>query len=365
MRVLPHPSGGPFPYTAFVSLPLTAGDRIITQLKLLCTCDDRLESPAIIELTAEGGGSILGDVTVGPNVGVKERELPKYTEIEDILMIRGTETDIEEVLTALDIWFNASPQIEIEATVWEVTNLDAFERGVEGLPLLEWGNQATLVRSMVSSFQTASNSGGLIELAFTDGDFNLQAGLSVLQQVGLVDILSRPTVVTRNGVPATMTSTEQIPVLEPAQFNANGTTGLNIKYKDVGITLHVVPFLVGADTIHMVIDAEVSRLGNERFVGLDGNGQPITAPSTSKRRATTNVYVKNNTDIVFGGLITDDTIIQERRVPLLGAIPLIGWLFSSKEEEKVKTQVFFRIKPRVKAAPTMDPIGDIFDPYAD
>lgn len=365
VRVLPHTAGSPFAYTAFVSLPKDAGEKIITQLRLLCTCDDRLVSPAILELTAEGGGSILGDVTVGPNIGVKDRVLPKYTEIEDILMIRGSESDIEEVLIALDIWFNTTPQIEIEATVWEVTNLDAFERGVEGLPLLDWGNQETLVRSMVSSFQTASNSGGLIELAFNDGNFNLQAGLSVLQQVGLVDILSRPTVVTRNGVPATMTSTEQIPVLQPATFNSNGTTGLNITYKDVGITLHVVPFLVGADTIHLVIDAEVSRLGNERFVGLDGNGQPITAPSTSKRRATTNVYVKNGTDIVFGGLITDDTVIQERRVPLLGAIPLIGWLFSSKEEEQVKTQVFFRVKPTVKTAPSIDPIGDIFDPYAD
>jgi type II secretory pathway component GspD/PulD (secretin) len=362
VRVLPHPEGSIYPYTAFVSLPLLAGERILERLEFLCTCDDRESSPAILELTASGGGTILGNVKAGPAGGDL---LPKYTDIEDVLMIRGTEADIEEVLIALDMWFNSAPQIQIEATVWEVTDLDSFSRGVEGMPLMDWGDQTTLVQSMVSSFQSTKNSGGLIELAFTDGEFNLQAGLSVLQEIGLVDILSKPSVVTRNGVPATMSSTEQIPVLEPGVFNANGTTGLNIKYRDVGITLHVVPFLVGADTIHLVIDAEVSRLGRDFFVGVDGNGQQITAPSTSKRRATTNVYVKNGTDIVFGGLVLDDTIIEEQRVPFLGAVPLVGWLFSSKSETKVKTQVFFRIRPTVKEILSIDPIGDIFDPFAE
>lgn len=362
VRVLPHPEGSIYPYTAFVSLPLSSGATILERLEFLCTCDDRTNSPAILELTASGGGTILGDVKVGPGDPTK---LPSYTEIEDVLMIRGTEADIEEVLIALDVWFNSAPQIEIEATVWEVTDLDSFERGVEGLPLMDWGDQTTLVQAMTSSFQSSTSSGGLVELAFSGGDFDLQAGLSVLQEIGLVDILSKPSVVTRNGVPASMTSIEQIPTLQPGTFNANGTTALNIAYRDVGITLHVVPFLVGADTIHLVIDAEVSRLGRDVFVGLDGTGQPITSPSTSKRRATTNVYVKNGTDIVFGGLILDDTIIEERRVPFLGAVPLIGWLFSSKSETKVKTQVFFRIKPTVKPILSIDPIGDIFDPFTD
>ena len=359
VRLMPHAPGSAYPYSAFVSLPLGSGKVIEERLRLLCTCDDRLQAPAFLELIPEGGGALLGVVAAGPTGA-----LPKYQAIEDILMIRGTESDIEEVLQALDIWFNAAPQIEIQAIVWEVTNVDAFERGVEGLPLLNWGDEDTLVRSMVSSFQAQKEGGGILNLGYIDGDFEITAALTLLQEVGLVEILSKPSVVTRNGVPATMDSTEKIPFLDPQGFSANGATTFKIGAKDIGIKLHVLPFLVGTDTVHLVIDASVSKLGREFFIGVDGAGQPITAPSTTERKATTDVFVRDGTQVVFGGLSLEDTLWDERRVPILGSLPLIGWLFSGRQESKVTTEVFFVIRPKVKAVPTIDRVGDVFDPYA-
>jgi type II secretory pathway component GspD/PulD (secretin) len=328
-------------------------------LRLLCTCDDRLQAPAFLEVIESGGGALLGKVDAGPT-----GEVPKWKSLEDILMIRGTEADIEEVLQALDIWFNAAPQIEIQAIVWEVTNVDAFERGIEGLPLLDWGGNETLVQSMVSSFKRGREGGGIVNLGYVDGDFEIDAALSLLQEIGMVEILSKPSVVTRNGVPATMDSTERIPFLAPNNnFNVSGSASFKIDFKDVGIQLHVLPFLVGTDTVHMVIDASVSKLGREYFVGVDGAGTPITSPSTTVRKATTDVFVRDGTQVVFGGLSLEDTIWDERRVPILGALPLIGWLFSGREESKVTTEVFFVIRPKVKAVPTIDRVGDVFDPY--
>ena len=69
-------------------------------------------------------------------------------------------------------------------------------------------------------------------------------------------------------------------------------------------------------------------------------------------------------DSVIGGLMLNETRELESRVPLLGAIPLLGWLFSYRSTETTTSEVFFVITPIIKTrAASIEPYADIFNPF--
>jgi general secretion pathway protein D len=72
-----------------------------------------------------------------------------------------------------------------------------------------------------------------------------------------------------------------------------------------------------------------------------------TLPVTLKRTVDTTVIVKDEQTIVIGGLIDDSTTANENKVPALGDVPLLGWLFRNKSRDSVKTNLYIFITPRV------------------
>lgn len=388
VRFLEH---GHDSYTAIVTVPSGAAVTMLPRLKDLCTMDDGYE-PAAAPAAAPGapsepprhnsklwsevggGGLFATDATAKPWEAASNTWKP----IEDLILIRGSEAEIEEVLDAIDLYYNAAPQIEIRASVFDVTDNDLFERGIvqaDGQPILENVQGNTFVRGLGGSFPSSTNPGfgggktsstglgGVFRLGFIDADFQLDAYLQFLEQEGVVDIVASPSVVTRNGVPAVIQTTEDIPFLQPGAVTFGGTFQYNVTVKQVGVTLNVVPFLVGDDTLHLVITAEVSRLGREFVVGTDSNSLPIVIPSTSRRTASTEVLVRNGQRVVIGGLKLREVRNATAGIPFLRSIPILGWLFSNDSQEEINTTIYFVIEPTVKPVPTIEKIGDIFDPF--
>lgn len=379
VRFLPHADGT---YTALVTVPAGAGEKMLARLKILCTMDDAFEPEGggdnpKLRLEKGGGGVFLSDATKKPwDVATPGAN---WKDIEDLVLITGTEPEVVEVLDAVDLWYNASPQIEIQAAVIDVTNNDLFERGIiqaDGQPILENVDSTTFVRAMGGNFPSNSNPGfgggkgnsglgGVFRLGFVDSNFQLDAYLQFLQQQGILEIKTQPSVVTRNGVAALLKATEDIPFLQPTgNINLAGAVNYSIVVKSVGVTLNVVPFLVGGDTLHLVINAEVSRLGRDFVVGVDSNNNAITVPSTTQRVASTEVLVRSGQRVIFGGLRLEESRKQKSKIPLLGDVPLIGWLFSNEQDVTQDTTIYFVITPTVKPVPTIERIGDIFDPFA-
>jgi hypothetical protein len=379
VRFLPHADGT---WTALVTVPSGAGAKILARLKSLCTMDDATEPAGggdnpKLRLETGGGGVFLTDATKKP----WEVATPgaNWKDIEDLVLITGLETEVVEVLDAMDLWYNASPQIEIQAAVIDVTNNELFERGIiqaDGQPILEKVSSDTFIRALGGAFPSGSNPGfgagkgasglgGVFRLGFVNADFELDAYLQFLQQEGVLEITTQPSVVTRNGVAALLKATEDVPFLQPTgNINLAGAVNYAIVNKSVGVTLNVVPFLVGGDTLHLVINAEVSRLGRDFVVGVDANNNSITVPSTTQRTASTEVLVRSGQRVIFGGLRLEEERTQESKIPFLGDIPLIGWLFSNDESVAQETTIYFIIEPTVKPVPTIERIGDIFDPFA-
>jgi type II secretory pathway component GspD/PulD (secretin) len=258
--------------------------------------------------------------------------------------------------------------------VFETSTAIDNERGfVQSADPLFADNQAqTFLKTIGVNFGTSSNpslSGGGLgmasEVSLFDSSFNLGGIVQVLQQEGFVDILSQPRIVTRSGVTASVSSVEEIPYLNVTTVSLTGTNAYSIGTKEAGVTLTVTPVLVGADTIHMVISVQVSRLGRDFFVGSDGQNNPISIPTLNRRTADANIYVRNGQYVVIGGLKLKSEKLNENKVPFLGDIPILGWLFSSKESSEEETSVSFVIRPVLKRRPSIEPFGDYFDPFAE
>lgn len=329
-------------------------------------------STATIEVLEKGGKvfNATADASQQPWSGVGT-----FLDVEDLIVLEGDEFDLRECFRTIDLWYNNGPQIEIQAAVLETIISDDFERGVvavSGEPIFQKTNGKTFLRAIGGSFPTAGNPdisgsgiGGVAEVGLIDSVFQLDAAIQALEARNLADVVSRPSIVTRNGVPANLESVEQIPFLDVQSVNLTGAATFKITTKDVGVKLRVTPFQVGVDTIHLVIFVEVSRFGQDFVVGTDGNNQQITSPSLNTRRATTEVYVRNGQTVAIGGLKLREERVVTSKVPFLGDLPGLRWLFSSRREEDSESNVTFFITPNLKKRASIEPIGDFFDPFAE
>jgi type IV pilus assembly protein PilQ len=124
---------------------------------------------------------------------------------------------------------------------------------------------------------------------------------------------------------------DQIPFKKLNEF---GVT--SFEFKDATVQLVVKPHIIDSEFILLEV-APKADFQN----GFTPDGTPII----STRKASTNVKVRSGETIVIGGLIRDSLIKNEQKVPILGDIPLLGWLFKSTKSTKVKTELIVFITP--------------------
>lgn len=366
-------------YTGILTVPTKFAATMEAQLRSFCRSLQPESGTAELTVLTDGGWAFSGnpkaDSWTGPGTG-------QMKAVEDLLLVRGSRADLEEVLSFVDLFYNGGPQIEIQAEIFEVIDSDAFERGIRPAAASLIQNTGTVqpngagpfFRGMGGGFPSASDPqfggagpGGVFSLAFVDDDIRVEAFLQLLRTTEGVDVVSRPRVVVRNGVPARLISKEEIPFLSPNAISSQGITGMTLGMKAAGVELYVQPFLMGGDTVHLVVSATASRIGRNFFIGTDTNGNPINVPSINTREAGTSITVRSGQKVVIGGLRLRELRSAESKVPILGDIPFLGWLFSSREDVEVDTEVIFVITPVVKTrAPSISAFTeDIFDPFSD
>ncbi|MFH2124254.1 MAG: type II secretion system secretin GspD [Pseudomonadota bacterium] len=160
-----------------------------------------------------------------------------------------------------------------------------------------------------------------------------------------VNVIATPQILTTDNKKAEISIGENTPYLTRTQaaIDSTGTdTGSigyqNYEYKDIATKLTITPQINQADILRLEIATEVSKLKA---------GSAADKPTTFKRTATTTVLVKDNNTIVIGGIIGQDDTEGEYKIPLLGDIPVLGWLFKEKNTSRKKTNMFIFITPRI------------------
>jgi len=165
----------------------------------------------------------------------------------------------------------------------------------------------------------------------------LTATLNMMIQEGKAQILAKPNLVALSGESASFLVGGEVPVPVPGE---GGTIG--IEWKEYGVTLEILP--VGEEKrgiIDAYITAKVSDLDLDNAVSIAG----ITVPAISTRRASTKVQVETGDTIVIAGLVKTENEKTAKKFPLLGDIPVLGYLFKSTTFSKKRSDITIFITP--------------------
>jgi general secretion pathway protein D len=243
---------------------------------------------------------------------------------------------IEALIMEVDM--EKSLDIGIDWSVFGKTSIDGkqtvvgggFRQGVEILPdeLLKGGLTLGLLTEPITIAGVAVNNiSAIVNAVKTDDDFR---------------ILSTPQVLTTDNEEARITVGENRPYQTRSTTDVSGGTFESFEYRDVGKILKITPHVTEGRLVRMQINLEVTAIDQTATL-LTSTTQPVTL----KRTVDTTVIVKDNQTIVIGGLIDDTTTLSETKVPVLGDIPILGWLFKDKSERTIKTNLYIFLTPRV------------------
>ncbi len=275
---------------------------------------------------------------------------------------------IEDVIRKLDI---TRPMVYLEGLIMEVNANKSFGVGVEWSALNKVGisevsdlggtsvgmvgfkGGASIIPQGASG-QVSMPSGfslGVIGAGITIGGVlfpNIGAVLQAYQNDSDVRILSTPQLLTLDNEEAEITVGSNVPYVTRQDSGVVGSTTnySSYEYKDVGVTLKVTPQINKDGFIRMKLDQSVTKVISQSAT-VDLAGNKILTPTTDKRTAKTTVVVKGGETVVIGGMIEDTEDEGIYKVPLLGDIPLLGWLFKSRSTVKKRTNLFVFITPRI------------------
>jgi general secretion pathway protein D len=195
--------------------------------------------------------------------------------------------------------------------------------------------------------------GGLTAFAFASGEFI--ALLNALASQNRINVLSNPHVLTSENKKAIINVSDSIPIVTSQTAPLGGTisqsaTGQpattaavvgtqSVEYRDAGVILTVTPRIGEQGTVALDIKQEVNSIGQQE--------PPTGSRRIVKREAETSVVLINNQTLVLGGLIQERRTIDDRGIPFMKNIPLIGFLFGFKGLKIEKTELLMLITPRV------------------
>jgi len=242
---------------------------------------------------------------------------------------------MREILAELD---RPVPQVLIKVLIAEVTHGTTVDLGVE-FSALNIGPDHREVE-LFTDFSVAGATGGLI-YKLVRGD--VTAALRALEEVGKLDVLSRPYILASNNQPAIITVGAEVPFITQSRTTETGQIINTISYEDIGIILEVTPHINSDGLVIMDVRPEVSTI-QDTTIPLS---ETFDAPIFAKRSAESRVAIRDGQTIVIGGLIEDRKTATIRKVPLLGSIPLLGMLFRRTINEKAKTELLIFLTPHV------------------
>ncbi|HEX9821266.1 MAG TPA: secretin N-terminal domain-containing protein, partial [Methylomirabilota bacterium] len=205
-----------------------------------------------------------------------------------------------------------------------------------GLP--QGGNLINLpIGSVLPGIVSAGTAG--IAFGIVGSRLNLNLALEALKSEGKTRTLARPEIVTVENSKASVALGEEIP------YATVSSAGTQIQFKEAVLKLEVTPTVVREGDINR-IKMTVLVENNSRGVTVDfgGGGNP---PAINKRRAETQVLIKEGERLVIGGVTNSETEESVRRVPLFGDIPLLGWLFKQRGDRNTSTELVVFITPSI------------------
>ena len=254
---------------------------------------------------------------------------------------------IKGVIAELDI---RRPQVLVEALIVEIDQASSTELGVEwqsassnghvggGVSAPGGGLTRTYSKITKPTNLSAGLPAGLTLGYFTGG--NLTAVINALAGESNANILSTPTIMALDNQEASILVGENVPFITGNQNRPGDVNSFQtVERKDIGIVLKIKPRINKDNSVSLDIEQSVESIGE-----TDAQTADII---TKKREIKTRVLIDNNQVLVLGGLIKDEVVESEKKVPFLGDIPILGHLFKSTISKTVKRNLMVFIRPTI------------------
>jgi general secretion pathway protein D len=312
--------------------------------------------------------------TYNNNGSVGSATITVDPETHNLVVIADAETamQISNIIASLDA---PKPQVLIKVVFMELQRNDSLEIGIQAGLTRPLGNSSstgslaqvfglTGITSVVTNFSgigqpfsstPSAPNGGFYQIVGTD----FQATMKAIATAGKAQILSRPSVLARDGQLARIVVGQQVYLPSGVSFTSSGNNTtipiINGDYQDVGIILSVTPFIGNNSLIEMILQPEITSVDTStpgQVIATGGIlGNPIYAPNINTRSADTVVITPDGQPVIIGGLIGSANSSNESRLPLLGSIPIIGNLFKYTSRSGQKNELLIFLTPHIVEAP--------------
>ena len=162
------------------------------------------------------------------------------------------------------------------------------------------------------------------------------------------NIILNPKILTEDNTPAEIFVGINTPYQTQSVANDFGSiVTTNLQYQDVGTTLRITPFIGNGDVVTLDIFEEFSSIGTIPTIQSNATQQTFVGPTTNKNMTATRVHLPDGYFLIISGLMQDEYKHIKLRAPCLGGIPLLGAIFSNKQNTDTKRNTMIFIRPQI------------------
>lgn len=279
-------------------------------------------------------------------------------ETQNVVVVRADANVMREVQSVIKQLDMRRAQVLIQAAIVEVSGSKGKQLGIQWaagnrngpVGTISFSDTGVSINEVIAGIVsknpvTSVPDGASFGVGKMNGDSSLYGALvQALATASNTNLLSAPTLMTLDNQEAKIVVGQNVPFITGQSTGAAAGTSnpfTTIERKDVGITLKVIPHVSEGNVVRLEVDQEVSQ------VVPATTGVKAADLITNTRAIKSTILADDQQTIILGGLMEDDTTQSQSKVPLLGDIPLIGWLFRASSDTSQKRNLLVFLRPTI------------------
>jgi general secretion pathway protein D len=255
---------------------------------------------------------------------------------DNTLLIQGTPQEYEQITNLLRQLDVPPRQVLIDAKIYELDLKGAYSAGLQSF--LNKKDEGSISRSLTGQ-------AGADGLLLTGGllvrrSYELLGQLNLAETSNKARVVSSPSIIATDSVPAVMNVGQDVPVLTSNGISPTGSSFNSVGNRSSGTTLAITARVNSSGVVTMVINQDVSTPQSSSTSNID-------SPSFSRRSFSTQITVQDGDTVAIGGFIQDQQTHDSGGVPGLHRLPLVGAAFGAKSVGRARTELIVFLTPRV------------------
>jgi type IV pilus assembly protein PilQ len=297
------------------------------------------------------------------------------------IMVSDSESKMKTISDFIEKIDRITPQIEVEARIYDITSKERFDLGVEwqagrnstytataggvpasgttGIVAIGENPLGGTYQSRTDPFSTGAFKGstgktestvGALRFGWLNPAIDVDILLRAQQENINAKLLANPRILVLDNQKASIKIISEIPYQEITDTSGGGSIGTTA-FREVGVELTVTPHLTREGMVRLQLRPKFSVKTGTVIVGTASN--QFSQPVVDRREADTTLLVGDGQTVVLGGLRKKDTTKQVNKIPLLGDLPLVGMAFRFQGEDTTISELVVFITPRIIEKPVL------------